>query len=113
MGEPVHFPLPLLKYPRGKPVIDFYAEVLRRVSALPGVQNAAFTNILPLSGSNTDNSFHIEGRNEMVTKVYPDEEIRIATPDYFRVLQVPLIKGRVFTDGDTADAAGVVIVNQT
>src|SRR5213078_4438730 len=29
--------LPLLKYPRGKPVIDFYAEVLRRVSALPGI----------------------------------------------------------------------------
>ena len=104
--------LPLLKYPRGKPVIDFCAEVLRRVRALPGIQTAAFTNVLPLSGSNTDNSFHIEGRNEMQTKVFPDEEIRIITPDYFRVLQVPLIRGRVFTEADTADAPGVVIINQ-
>jgi putative ABC transport system permease protein len=104
--------LPLLKYLRGKPVIDFYAEVLRRVRALPGVQTAAFTNALPLSGSNTDNSFHIEGRNEMQTKVFPDEEIRSITPDYFRVLQTPLLRGRLFTEADTADAPGVVIVNQ-
>jgi putative ABC transport system permease protein len=104
--------LPLLKYPRGKPVIDFYAEILRRVRALPGVQTAAFTNVLPLSGSNTDNSFHIEGRNEMQTKVFPDEEIRSITPDYFRVLQTPLLRGRLFTEADTADAPGVVIVNQ-
>ena len=104
--------LPLLKYPRGKPVIDFYAEVLRQVQTLPGVQTAAFTNVLPLSGSNTDNSFHIEGRNEMQTKVFPDEEVRSITPDYFRVLQTSLLRGRFFTEADNADAPGVVIVNQ-
>jgi putative ABC transport system permease protein len=102
----------LLKYPQGKPVIDFFAEALRRVRALPGIQAAALVNVLPLSGSNTDNSFHIEGRNEMQTKVFPDEEIRIITPDYFRVLQVPLMKGRFFNEADTADAPGAVIVNQ-
>jgi putative ABC transport system permease protein len=104
--------LPLLKYPRGKPVSDFYAEVQRRASALPGVQHAALTPTLPLSGTNTDNSFHIEGRDEKRTGVYPDEEIRAITADYFRVLQTPLIKGRFFTDADTADAPGVVIINQ-
>ncbi len=104
--------LPLPKYPRGKPVVDFYNEVLRRISGMPGVQAAALTNILPLSGSNTDNSFHIEGRNEMVTKVYPDEEIRSITPEYFRVLQTPLLRGRFFTAADDADAPGVVIINQ-
>ena len=104
--------LPLLKYPRGKPVIDFYAEVLRQVQTLPGVQTAAFTNVLPLSGSNTDNSFHIEGRNEMQTKVFPDEEVRSITPDYLRVLQTSLLRGRFFTEADNADAPGVVIVNQ-
>ncbi|HJT46279.1 MAG TPA: ABC transporter permease [Chthoniobacterales bacterium] len=104
--------LPLPKYPRGKPVVDFYNEVLRRISAMPGVQAAALTNILPLSGSNTDNSFHIEGRSETVTKVYPDEEIRSITPEYFRVLQTPLLRGRFFTAADDADAPGVVIINQ-
>ena len=104
--------LPQLKYPRGKPVIDFYSEVQRRVSRMPGVQHVALTSILPLSGSNSDSSFHIEGRPEAQTNVYPDEEIRVITQDYFRVLETPLLRGRFFTDADTADAPGVVIVNE-
>ena len=84
--------LPLGKYPRGKPVIDFYAEVLRRVKTLPGVQQAALTSILPLSGTNSDSSFHIEGRNDKLIGVFPDEELRAVTPDYFRVLETPLLK---------------------
>lgn len=104
--------LPLLKYPRGKPVIDLYAEVERRVRAIPGIEAVGLTSILPLSGSNSDNSFHIEGRSEMQTKVYPDEEVRGITPDYFRVLQTPLIKGRFFSEADNADAPGVLIINQ-
>jgi putative ABC transport system permease protein len=104
--------LPVLKYPRGKPVIDFYAEVDRRIKTIPGVKYTALTSILPLSGSNSDSSFHIEGFDEKQTGVYPDEEIRIVTPDYFRVLETPLLKGRFFTGADTADAPGVVIINQ-
>lgn len=104
--------LPQLKYPRGKPVIDFYAEVERRVSRIPGVQHVALTSILPLSGSNSDSSFHIEGRSEKQTNVFPDEEIRVITHDYFRVLGTPLIKGRFFTEADNADAPGVILVNQ-
>jgi len=104
--------LPLAKYARGKPVADFYAEVERRVRALPGIQYAAITSILPLSGTNSDSSFHIEGRNEKQSGIHPDEELRTITSDYFRVLQTPLIKGRFFTEADTAEAPGAVIINQ-
>src|SRR3954471_7801506 len=78
--------LPLLKYPRGKPVADFYSEATRRIKALPGVEGVAFTTILPLSGTNSDSSFAIEGRDPMAEKVFPDEEIRDITPEYFSVL---------------------------
>ena len=47
-----------------------------------------------------------------MTGAYPDEEIRDITPDYFRVLETPLLKGRFFTEADTADSPPVVIVNQ-
>jgi putative ABC transport system permease protein len=104
--------VPVAKYARGKPVIDFYAEVERRVKALPGVQQVAFTSILPLSGTNSDSSFHIEGRNEMQSGIHPDEEIRSVTSDYFRVLETPLIKGRLFTEADTTEAPGVIVINQ-
>jgi hypothetical protein len=59
--------------------------------------------MLPLSGSNTDSSFIIEGQDPKMTGAYPDEEIRDITPDYFRVLETPLLKGRFFTEADTAD----------
>ena len=105
--------LPVLKYPRGKPVADFYAEATRRIKALPGVEAAAFTSILPLSGSNSDSSFKIEGRDAMAEKVFPDEEIRNITPEYFSVLKVPLLQGRFFNEGDQFDGPGVVIVNSS
>ncbi|MEY2510507.1 MAG: hypothetical protein QOE26_1270 [Verrucomicrobiota bacterium] len=105
--------LPLLKYPRGKPVADFYAEATRRVKELPGVEAAAFTSILPLSGTNSDSSFAIEGRDPAVDKVYPDEEIRDITPEYFSVIKVPLLQGRFFNDSDQFDGPGVVIVNNS
>ena len=101
--------VPKTKYPRGKPVSDFFQEVQRRIAALPGVQAVGITDILPLSGSKSDSSFQIEGRMD---KISPDEQIRTASPDYFRVIQTPLIAGRFFTDADTADAPQVVIVNE-
>jgi putative ABC transport system permease protein len=94
------------------PVINFYAEAERRIKNIPGVQHAAFTVMLPLSGSNTDSSFIIEGQNPKASAAFPDEEIREITPDYFRVLQTPLLKGRFFSEADTADSPPVVIVNQ-
>lgn len=101
--------VPKMKYPRGKPVSDFFQDVQRRVAALPGVQTVGITDILPLSGSKSDSSFQIEGRMD---KISPDEQIRTASPDYFRVIQTPLIAGRFFNDADLADAPQVTIVNE-
>ena len=64
------------------------------------------------AGSNSDSSFAIEGRDSLAEKVFPDEEIRAVTPDYFRVLKIPLLQGRFFTDADSTDAPEVVIINQ-
>jgi putative ABC transport system permease protein len=103
--------LPLLKYPPGKPVADFYVEAARRIKSLPGVEAASFASILPLSGTNSDSSFSIEGLDSNATKIYPDEEIRIITPEYFSALKVPLLRGRFFNEADHAEAPLVVIVN--
>jgi putative ABC transport system permease protein len=91
---------------------NFWNEALRRVRQLPGVQAAAATVVLPLSGSNTDSSFAIEGRPTDGKEPTPDEELRTITPDYFQVLKTPLMRGRFFTESDNADAPPVVIVNE-
>ena len=112
--------LPAPKYPErgsadynhGAAMANFWNEALRRVRQLPGVKAAAATVVLPLSGSNTDSSFAIEGRPIDGKLPTPDEEIRTITPDYFQVLRTPLLRGRFFTESDTADAPPVVIVNE-
>lgn len=104
--------LPRTKYGRGQPVLDFYSEMLRRVKALPGVEAAALTDILPLSGTNSDSSFAIDGSDPTKGPAFPDEELRTTTPEYFSTLKVPLLRGRFFDDRDRADAPKTVIINE-
>jgi putative ABC transport system permease protein len=104
--------LPKTQYPDDASIVRFNNEAQRRIAALPGVHAAGFTTILPLAGTNGDSSFAIDGRTQNDSSPSPDEEIREVSPDYFRALQTPLIKGRFFTDADKADASPVIIVNQ-
>jgi putative ABC transport system permease protein len=104
--------LPTLKYPDKKSQGRFFGEVERRIAALPGVKHAGFTIILPMSGVSSDSDFGIEGRPRDDTHPAPDEQIRYISPDYFRVLETPLLKGRFFTGNDKDDAPLVVIINQ-
>jgi putative ABC transport system permease protein len=112
--------LPNIKYPSGsspsylggESTANFFQEVNHRVAQLPGVESSAATVILPLSGSNSDSSFAIEGRAMRPNEPGPDEEIRVVTPNYFRVLQTPLMAGRFFDESDTASSIPVTIVNQ-
>ena len=99
-------------YNGGAAMTNFWNEALRRIQQLPGVQAAAFTIVLPLSGSNTDSSFSIEGRERRPNEPGPDEELRVVTVDYFHVLKTPLLRGRFFSEADNADEPGVVIINE-
>jgi putative ABC transport system permease protein len=110
--------LPESKYPRPTPGTSgpdsrgvFFAEALRRINRLPGLEASGATTILPLSGGNSDSSFGIEGRAMKPGTPGPDEEIRTITPGYFQVLQTPLRRGRFFNDGDTATSPQVAIIN--
>src|SRR5256884_7801469 len=105
--------LPKMQYPDDPLIVRFNREAQRRIAAVPGVQAAGFSTILPLAGTNADSSFAIEGQPSDKTNPSPDEERREVFPDYFRALGTPLIRGRLFTDADNADAPLVIIVNQT
>lgn len=104
--------LPKVQYPNDPSIVRFNNEAQRRIASLPGVQSAGFSTILPLAGTNSDSSFAIEGQPSNDRNPSPDEENRQVSPDYFRALEIPLIKGRFFTDADNADAPPVIIVNQ-
>ncbi|MBA3609177.1 MAG: ABC transporter permease, partial [Chthoniobacterales bacterium] len=104
--------LPDLRYPDKQSQVNFFAELERRLGALPGVIHVGFTTILPMSGTNSDYSFEIVGRTYDDAHPMPDEEIRLASVDYFRALEIPLRQGRFFNAGDKLDAPMAILINQ-
>ncbi|HKF55641.1 MAG TPA: ABC transporter permease [Blastocatellia bacterium] len=104
--------LPREGYADRQSVATFYQLALDRIGALPGVEAAGASTILPLSGSNSDQSFVIEGRIPRSIEEVADVEYRIVTPNYFRALAIPILSGRSFQQFDNDKTAGVTIVNQ-
>ncbi len=86
----------------------FYQGALERLAATPGIEAVALANNLPLSRANAVRNVTIESPGEQ-RKV----DFSVVSPAYFRVLQLPLRRGRVFTDADTATSAGVVVIDET
>jgi predicted permease len=89
----------------------YFDEVLRRVAAVPGVEVAGLTDVLPLDG-NRSWSVGAQGR------VYPKGErpfayVRVVSDGYLRSLGIPLRAGRDFTAGDTLSSERVILLNET
>lgn len=105
--------LPRFKYSDVNRRAAFYQQVLERMKTLPGVQSSGAITSLPLSGNNSSTSFIIEGRDLPAALEKPLSEYRTISPDYFRVMSIPLLKGRDFSELDHEKAPGVVIINET
>jgi putative ABC transport system permease protein len=90
----------------------YWDQALTELRALPGVASVAAITPLPLSGDDFSSSFSVEGRS-VPEKDEPSAELRIATPDYFRTLAIPLRQGRVFTEADRLGAARVLLISET
>src|SRR5438067_1252099 len=89
----------------------YYAEALRRLSALPGVTAAGGTNLPPLGG-HTDRRYEIEGYTLQPGEAGVDDEIRAATAGYFKAMGTAVVRGREFSPSDDAKAAKVALVNE-
>lgn len=90
----------------------YVARTLERLGELPGVESAAFVAPMPFSGGNVGGDFRIEGRPEPEPGTEPSAHVRSVTPQYFQSIRIPLRTGRVFTEQDRRDGAGVAIVNE-
>jgi predicted permease len=105
--------LPEAKYKEPRQRQEFYRQLMERVRALPGVEAAGATNVLPLSGQNQSGSFNIEGRPVPQGQSPPHGDRWLVTADYFRTMNIPLVRGRYFTEQDGPDAPGVAMVDET
>jgi predicted permease len=99
------------KYYDHKPQINFFKEVESRVAHLPGVVVQGAISGLPLSGDMSWGGINVEGYVPP-----PGQEVqadmRVASTDYFRTMEIPLRKGRFFNEDDTAEKTQVAIIDE-
>jgi len=102
---------PWTSNPNPRQFAAFFQDALERVQSLPGVKEAAVTTRYPLEDShNTTLMLKIRG----VENFRPPQPVptTAVSPDYFRVMRIPLLMGRTFADSDAGTAQSVVIVNE-
>ena len=104
--------LPRLKYPEKPQRAAFFKQLLERVSALPGVETAAATTTVPLSGGGWGRSLTVEGHPVLSVGQAPMIQHTVVTPNYFRTMGITLLSGRDFTTADTSDAPLVTIIDE-
>jgi putative ABC transport system permease protein len=92
--------LPEKEYESVDSTAGFYNRLLDNIRALPGVESVAAASGLPLGNNGWQQSFRIDGRPEPKPEEIPLMETCLVTPDYFKAMNIPVLRGRVFTDSD-------------
>ncbi|MGB8541761.1 MAG: ABC transporter permease [Candidatus Acidiferrales bacterium] len=103
------------KFPAAQPQkpFEFANEVLGEIRRQPGVEYAAAADFMPLSGFWGAANFTVQGQPEPTPGQRPSAKSERVTPEYFRTMGIPLLKGRDFTEQDRKDAPQVVVINET
>jgi putative ABC transport system permease protein len=104
--------LPELKYPDREHRIPFFDNVIRRVTALPGVQSAAIAGNLPLTYNGDSMYIGVEGIPDPPPDQQRDVIYRAIGPGYFNTMGIQLLRGRDFTEQDTTETGYAVIVSE-
>jgi cell division protein FtsX len=99
-------------YPSAERQRGYFSRLLERVQSLPGVEAAGLTDHLPLTDYSIMMMVQIEGMPPVNPSRNPVVSGATVSADYFRAMGIPLKRGRVFTEGDGANASAVALVNE-
>jgi putative ABC transport system permease protein len=93
--------------------ITFFRSLLQRLEVVPGIRSAGIVSSLPLTHHNTGSGFFIEGRAVPPMNEIPIVWFRVADSGYFRTMEIPLLRGRLFDERDDSGTPPVAIINST
>jgi putative ABC transport system permease protein len=103
--------LPKAKYPNPAAVAQFCDRLLPKIQSLPGVESVGAISVLPMSERRHSVDFNLVGRALTPGDAH-NAQYRLATPDYFRTMNIPLLQGRQSDSHDNLDSPRVVVVNE-
>ena len=105
--------LPASKYGTPESITDFYRQASDRIRSLPGVESVGTTYSLPMSTvAFAWEPIIVEGYVSKTAQDFIISNTRIVNPDYFRTMEIPLLKGRYFNEHDRKGKPEAVIVNE-
>jgi putative ABC transport system permease protein len=90
----------------------YFDELLRRVRVLPGVTAASAVRAIPFSDNSSTGSYGIVGYTPGPREPAPHGRINVVETDYFKVMGIPLMRGRLIEPGDTEKTPRIVVVDQ-
>lgn len=108
----VNVSLPGRKYPNPDQYSTFFVQLIEKVAALPGVFAVGATQALPLQGDYLL-GFNIQGRPPDPPGQDKSTNYYAVTPDYFKAMGIPLLRGRLFTEQDGPNSPRVAVINET
>ena len=103
--------LPVSTYREIPRVKAFYQQILQKIESIPGVISVGGVTGLPMAPSSLRGPFMIEGRPTNPGEATPNSDRKVTTTNYLKTMEIPLIRGRYFTDQDNAESVGVVIID--
>jgi len=104
--------LPGRKYDTDQKRISFFREAIAQMQALPGVESAGAVSFLPFASPHAGTLVEIEGRPKMPPGQGLGTGVIVTDLNYFRTMQIPLKRGRLYTDQEAAEMRHVVVVNE-
>jgi putative ABC transport system permease protein len=105
--------LPGTKYREPAQVDAFYKQLFERIQSVPGVQSVGAISAVFIDDTPNSTNFSIEGRPVPTGVDAIEVPLDSVSPDYFRVMGIPLRMGREFDDRDVRGSMPVVIINET
>ena len=105
--------LPDSRYQADAKRVAFFDQLLSGLRALPGVSSVGTVMGLPLTGMDFNISFEIGGRPPLSPADQPAMEVRVASPDYFGTIGIPLKRGRLFSADDRAGSPQVAVISES
>jgi putative ABC transport system permease protein len=100
------------KFQTGTDLINYFDKVTERLATLPGVREVGVINTLPLQKGPTLR-FRVEGRPPQTVDKWPPANYRVVSPNYFHLMNIPVLQGRPFERSDNDDAPTKLMVNQS
>jgi putative ABC transport system permease protein len=101
------------QYDEDERALAFFRDAVAQARAIPGVREAGFVSFLPLAGTGAATDFTIVGEPQPAPGEEPVTDVRVCDDGYFRLMRIPLLRGRLFEDRELRVRSNVVVVSES